>query len=182
MLDKIKSFITRIINDDEKTSKRNTYDFYEVHKDALNRDWTEKRIEEVKIIEEKKMEKNKNEIIRLKQKFPILMNDIIIMQDGRKYRVCKKTIKGITTKYEVKLKWENRPNNYNEQDKVECIALGSLRELSYYLEQELDEIKEVIKSFDTEYEKFKTMEEMHEEALIENERIKKLKKKTIQAR
>lgn len=191
MIEKIKTFVQKKISQliatdgleditkkkSEKQQKEKPYNYYEENEaEILNRDWTKVQIVKEHEKEEKRIQHNRMERIRLLNKLPILKHDIITMKDGREYRVAKKMRRGIKTEYEVKLIWINRPTNYFEKDPVEKLVLSSLRELTYHLEKEIEEIKEIKKSYDTEYEKVQTMDELHEEALVENKRIDRLTK------
>lgn len=170
MLEKIKKIIERLMKDEEE-KKEETYNFYEMHKDALNRDWTERVVIREEEKEAVRMETTKEERRRLLLKMPLETGDVLEMKDGRFYRVCKKTMRSVTSTYEVRLIWQNRPNNYQEKDAIEEMRLGSLRELNYYVEQEIDELNDIKKAHTAAKEPRLTMEEMHELALKENKRI-----------
>lgn len=117
-----------------------------------------------------------NEVIKnMKHKFPLEKDDVIEFRSGKKYKVCKRTITGAIMNTSVSLIWVNKPEMLRELDKIERLKYGSLRELNYYIEKEMNSIIHINKSYKNREESLFSIEECYELAEEENKKRQQIR-------
>lgn len=115
------------------------------------------------------------EKIDVSMHFPLNQGDTVELRSGKKYQICKKTITGAIENTSVTLMWVNKPALLLEQDRVEKIRFKSIREMNYYLRQEMSSIVRVTKNSSYQCPPELSMETAHELAIEENKKRDRVK-------